>query len=55
MALILSVRAQKRLFIENFSNLRRAINDIMYNRCTVEVSNYGYLNINIYYLYNFKS
>ncbi|KAL6443427.1 hypothetical protein ACFW04_002937 [Cataglyphis niger] len=36
MALILSIRAQKRLFIENFSNLRRTVNDIMYNRCTVE-------------------
>ncbi|XP_029667557.1 transmembrane protein 70 homolog, mitochondrial [Formica exsecta] len=36
MALILSVCAQKRLFIENFSNFRRALIDIMYNGCTVE-------------------
>lgn len=39
MALILSVFAQKRLFFENFSNLRGALIYIMYNNCTVEVRN----------------
>lgn len=39
MALILNVCAQKRLFFENFSNLRRALIYIMYNGHTIKVRN----------------